>query len=202
MDATKLRVWFSPDYPAGLVIEETDGSLRRLPDLTPFDGDRSALQPVRAGGEPAFPGEFFMDPVGVAEIAERAAVDVGTVHAWRSRHDDFPPPLAALRAGPVWTWATVERWLRLRPPVGRPRRYHAGVARIPIPVSPVLRHLRGDGTTTTYRLRDRFEPGSVSVEIDGIQTPVIEDEDGRRFTLPARPRRGADIKLQYRSILG
>lgn len=202
MNGTSPKVWFSPDHPAGLVIEDSSGTLWRVPEMAAFDGDRSALQPIRSDGVPAFPGELFIDLVGVAEIAERAKVDAGTVHAWRSRHDDFPPPMASLRAGPVWTWGSIERWLKVKPPVGRPRRHDAVNLATPAPRSPVLKHLRGDGGTKTFRLRDRFELGSVQVEVDSQPALVDEDVDGRRFTLQAAPARGSDIKLRYRSILG
>ena len=54
------------------------------------------------------------DLVSVAEIATRAARPVNTVQSWRRRHDDFPPPVASLATGPVWTWPVVERWINTR----------------------------------------------------------------------------------------
>lgn len=201
MDARRPTIWVTLDYPSGYVIRDSDGSLWRVPEMTAFDGDPTTLQEIHSGGDAAFAGELFIDLVGVAEIAARAKVDVGTVHAWRSRHDDFPVALATLKAGPVWAWASVDRWLRVRPPAGRPARHNV-VFNVPAPTVHVLTHLRGDGTTKTFRLRDRFEPGTVSVEIGGKAVPIVEDPDGRRFTLPKPPLPHTDIRLEYRSILG
>lgn len=52
------------------------------------------------------------DLVGVAEIAQRIGVEVGTVQSWRRRHDDFPEPIARLSAGLVWAWPDVDDWAR------------------------------------------------------------------------------------------
>jgi predicted nucleic acid-binding protein len=64
------------------------------------------------------------DLVSVAEIAARAGRSVNTVQSWRRRHPDFPPPVARLAAGPVWTWPEVSTWIATRrtPPSsdGRP----------------------------------------------------------------------------------
>lgn len=54
------------------------------------------------------------DLVSVAEIAARAGRSVNTIQSWRRRHADFPAPVASLAAGPVWTWAVVQRWIRSR----------------------------------------------------------------------------------------
>jgi hypothetical protein len=66
--------------------------------------------------EPAFP-----ELVGIAEIAEMIGVNRQRASAMQSKRD-FPAPVAALRAGPVWRRADlsrfVESWDR-RP--GRPR---------------------------------------------------------------------------------
>ena len=40
--------------------------------------------------------------VGLSEIAEMAGVSKQAVTNWRSRHPDFPHPIAELRSGPVW----------------------------------------------------------------------------------------------------
>jgi hypothetical protein len=61
---------------------------------------------------------------------------------------------------------------------------------------------RGNGVTTTFRLRDRFEPSRVQIEADGKPTPVTEDTERHWFTVNPAPREAADIKLEYRSILG
>ena len=49
--------------------------------------------------------------VGAAEIAERLSLALPqTVHDWRRRHSDFPPPVAVLRMGMVWNWPDVAAW--------------------------------------------------------------------------------------------
>lgn len=49
--------------------------------------------------------------VGVTEIAERMGLShPKRVHDWRSRYDDFPEPVATLKAGLVWDWRDIERW--------------------------------------------------------------------------------------------
>ena len=55
-----------------------------------------------------------VDPVGIAEIAERHGTSAGTVRSWRYRHKDFPAPLAELGMGPVWDWNDVAPWLKSR----------------------------------------------------------------------------------------
>lgn len=57
--------------------------------------------------------------VSVTEIAQRASVQRQTVHQWRRRHPDFPPPLAELAVGPVWAWPDVEAWIARPRPSGR-----------------------------------------------------------------------------------
>jgi predicted nucleic acid-binding protein len=59
--------------------------------------------------------------VSVTEIAVRTGRPVNTIQSWRRRHDDFPPPLAALAAGPVWAWRDVEDWVAARERRGRRR---------------------------------------------------------------------------------
>lgn len=49
--------------------------------------------------------------VGLTEIAMRAGVQKPVVAMWRTRHPDFPAPLAELQTGPVWDWADVKAWL-------------------------------------------------------------------------------------------
>ena len=62
------------------------------------------------------------DLVGTAEIAERAGVQVPTVHSWRARHATFPAPLVRLATGPVWDWREIAAWLAVPRRSGRPRR--------------------------------------------------------------------------------
>jgi hypothetical protein len=51
--------------------------------------------------------------VGATEIAERLGLALPqTVHLWRSRHPDFPAPIAALKMGLVWYWPDVENWAK------------------------------------------------------------------------------------------
>ena len=66
-----------------------------------------------------------MDPgqlVGAAEIAQRLGLAFSqTVHDWRRRHADFPPPVATLKMGLVWFWPDVESWARR---TGRAEKIH------------------------------------------------------------------------------
>lgn len=51
--------------------------------------------------------------VGAHEIAERLGLAFpNLVHTWRQRHEDFPRPVAELKAGLVWDWAEVTQWLQ------------------------------------------------------------------------------------------
>ena len=54
------------------------------------------------------------DLVGISEIAEMAGVKSSAVANWRTRFDDFPPPLVMLRSGPVFSRSHVRRWIRGR----------------------------------------------------------------------------------------
>lgn len=54
------------------------------------------------------------DLVGIFEIAEMTGVKSAAVANWRVRFDDFPPPVATLRSGPVFNRSHVRRWLRKR----------------------------------------------------------------------------------------
>lgn len=49
--------------------------------------------------------------VGMIEIARSAGVQRPVVSVWRSRHSDFPEPVAELEVGPIFWWPDVERWL-------------------------------------------------------------------------------------------
>jgi hypothetical protein len=191
--------WLSLDFPSGLVIEDPDGNLWRIPEGEAFEGDRRALVPIRPRGDPQFPSEMFLDLVGVAEIARRAPVAPGTVHAWRARHHDFPVPLAELSSGPVWAWSSIERWLALEPPSGRP-----AAIRVPLlsPAVRAFRNLRGDGSRRTFELRDRMVPGSLDVQVDGQHVQAQELPNGRGFSLVEPPPSGSDIGIDYSSMLG
>lgn len=53
------------------------------------------------------------DLVGTAEIAKRLGYRRAVyVHNLRTRHSDFPAPVAELSSGLVWAWADVEAWAR------------------------------------------------------------------------------------------
>lgn len=53
------------------------------------------------------------DLVGAHEIAERMGLSFpNVVHTWRKRYEDFPEPLAVLRAGVIWDWNDIDRWLK------------------------------------------------------------------------------------------
>jgi chromosome partitioning protein len=51
---------------------------------------------------------------GVFEIAELANVSPSAVANWRKRFPDFPPPLAELKSGPVFSESEVKLWLARR----------------------------------------------------------------------------------------
>jgi predicted nucleic acid-binding protein len=72
---------------------------------------RLSEQPAEYG--PSLTGES--DLVGVAEIAARSGHPTSTVQSWRRRHAGFPIPFAHLATGPIWRWASVERWIRAEP---------------------------------------------------------------------------------------
>lgn len=52
------------------------------------------------------------DLVGAAEIGERLGIRRQSVHQLRSRHPDFPAPVATLKQAHVWSWPDVEAWAR------------------------------------------------------------------------------------------
>jgi len=53
------------------------------------------------------------DLVGAAEIADRLGIAyVETIHNWRRRYPDFPPPIAKLRQALIWSWPDVEAWAK------------------------------------------------------------------------------------------
>jgi chromosome partitioning protein len=54
------------------------------------------------------------DLVGINEIAEMAGVSRQAVANWRARFASFPPPIAELRSGPVFSRSQVRAWLRTR----------------------------------------------------------------------------------------
>jgi chromosome partitioning protein len=52
--------------------------------------------------------------VGINEIAEMAGVSRQAVANWRARFDNFPVPVADLKAGPIFIRSQVRAWLRKR----------------------------------------------------------------------------------------
>jgi hypothetical protein len=53
------------------------------------------------------------DIVGAHEIAERLNLSFpNVVHTWRSRHSNFPKPIAELTAGVLWDWNDIKAWLK------------------------------------------------------------------------------------------
>ncbi len=51
------------------------------------------------------------DLVGAHEIAERLAVSrAQVVHTWRTRHPDFPAPIATLKTALIWDWQDILKW--------------------------------------------------------------------------------------------
>lgn len=53
-------------------------------------------------------------PIGLSEIAQMANVTAAAVNNWRNRYDDFPPPIAELKAGAIFDESQVKSWLRKR----------------------------------------------------------------------------------------
>lgn len=50
--------------------------------------------------------------VGIAEIADLAAVTKQAVSNWRLRYDHFPRPIQNLQSGPVWDREAVSDWVK------------------------------------------------------------------------------------------
>ena len=61
------------------------------------------------------------DLLGLAEVADLLGTTRRNAIRWTQR-DDFPEPIARLRATPVWERRDVERWAKQRKPNGRRRR--------------------------------------------------------------------------------
>jgi predicted DNA-binding transcriptional regulator AlpA len=55
-----------------------------------------------------------LDLVGVAEIADMAGATKTSVSNWKKKWEDFPKPVADLRAGPVFWRHEVDAWLQKR----------------------------------------------------------------------------------------
>jgi len=53
-----------------------------------------------------------LDLVGTSEVAEMLGVSKQTLTNWRTRIADFPPPVAELKAGPVWNREDLLAWAK------------------------------------------------------------------------------------------
>lgn len=51
-----------------------------------------------------------MDLLGLAEVADALGVAKQVVANWRARREDFPPPIATLKSGPVWSGDAIIAW--------------------------------------------------------------------------------------------
>lgn len=50
--------------------------------------------------------------VGAYEIAKRLELEnPHTVHVWRTRHKDFPKPIASLKTALIWDWSDIQKWV-------------------------------------------------------------------------------------------
>ena len=50
--------------------------------------------------------------VGAHEIAKRLGLkNPHTIHVWRTRHKDFPKPVAKLKTV-IWDWDEISEWMR------------------------------------------------------------------------------------------
>ena len=50
------------------------------------------------------------DLLGLSELADLLGVTRQTITNWRSRRKDFPPPVAELKSGPIWTRLGIAKW--------------------------------------------------------------------------------------------
>ena len=60
---------------------------------------------------PEQPSAITVDLVGLAEAAELAGIGRAALSLRRSRHVNFPAPVAELRCGPVWFRWQIETYL-------------------------------------------------------------------------------------------
>ncbi|RIV81434.1 AAA family ATPase [Pelagerythrobacter aerophilus] len=51
-----------------------------------------------------------MELLGLAEVADVLRVSKQNVANWRARRQDFPPPVANLKSGPVWSTDAIVEW--------------------------------------------------------------------------------------------
>ena len=54
---------------------------------------------------------MLMDPVGIADIADRSGVKPDTVKKWIDRYAHFPQHRGKVAGGRLWEWSEVHRWL-------------------------------------------------------------------------------------------
>jgi hypothetical protein len=55
-------------------------------------------------------GHDLLDLMGPADLGALLHVRSNTITTWATRHPDFPPPVARVRAGPVYNTADVIAW--------------------------------------------------------------------------------------------
>lgn len=55
------------------------------------------------------------DLAGFVELAELFEMPLGELRAWIDETEEFPPPVAVLKTGPVWSSKAVVEWLRGAP---------------------------------------------------------------------------------------
>lgn len=77
-----------------------------------------------------------MELIGVSEIAALAGVSSAAISNWRTRHGDFPKPVADIQSGPVFQKIQVIDWLNRRN------------KRVPVTIS-LFNNKGGVGKTTT-----------------------------------------------------
>lgn len=59
-------------------------------------------------------------PIGMAEIAELSNISVARIKQLRAEHR-FPEPDGLLKMGPWWWRATIDEWMQIPRPTGRPK---------------------------------------------------------------------------------
>lgn len=69
--------------------------------------------------------------MGIAEIGERLGVTTARAFRIAADYEDFPEPVAELKAGRVWSSRSVEAWIRKHPnrKVGRPAKKSSSKAK-------------------------------------------------------------------------
>lgn len=60
---------------------------------------------------PVYTPAMSVDPVGLADIADRLGVARQTAKQWNARKL-LPPPKWMVSGSPAWNWADIEKWAR------------------------------------------------------------------------------------------